>query len=199
MVEDGALVLDVFVKSVPDIFILDIMFPNRDEYSIAREIRKLKPAVPLIFLAAKTQTADLLKGFELGGNDYNRKPFSLKELVVRVYNLLQLATKSKAAGKKEIIIGKYRFTPHRQELWIKETSSRLSSRELVLVEMLDQYRNTILLRKDILPWLWGDISIFISRNLDVYITRLRKYFSEDDTVNIIKVKGIGYLFTSDSL
>ena len=199
MVEDGALVLEVFEKSVPDICILDIMLPNKDGYSIARDIRKIRPGIPLIFLTAKIQTEDLLKGFESGGNDYIRKPFSMEELIVRINNLLQLITRIKVAGKKEIIIGRYRFLPHRHELWFGEKVVNLSSRESALLEILDQHRNSTLLRKDILLKLWGDDSIFNSRNLDVYITKLRKYFSEDDAVKIITVKGIGYLFTCDSL
>ena len=107
MITDGKLVLAAFEETKPDICVLDIMLPNKDGYSIARSIRQVNPAVPIIFVTAKTQTEDLIKGFEVGGNDYVRKPFSMEELIVRVNNLLQLTQKLSASPKESIAIGKF--------------------------------------------------------------------------------------------
>ena len=194
LAEDGTTALELYKQSNPDICILDIMLPNKDGYHLARDIRANKPQVPIIFLTAKTQTGDVVKGFESGGNDYIRKPFSMEELIARVNNLLALTNNKRDSKKEEIIIGHYRFLPHRFELWHQAELRKLSARESFLLEMLYQSRNTTLYRKDILMKLWGDDSIFNSRNLDVYITRLRKYLAKDKSIVIATVKGTGYRF-----
>ncbi len=197
--ENGRAALASFKLSDPDICVLDIMLPDKDGYSLAWEIRNLNPQVPIIFLTAKTQTADLLKGFESGGNDYIRKPFSMEELIARVKNLLELTNNGHKSKPDEIIIGNYRFYPRRFELWQDQEPRKLSARESGLLEMLWQSRNTAILRKDILLKLWGDDTLFNSRNLDVYVTRLRKYLSQDPSVRITTIKGTGYLFVCDSI
>ena len=89
MESDGAKVLDSFKRNSPEICVLDVMLPNKDGFEIADEIRELDQNVPIIFLTAKTQTEDVVKGFSLGGNDYIRKPFSMEELIVRIQNLVR--------------------------------------------------------------------------------------------------------------
>lgn len=195
MVNDGKDAVTVFAQSKPHICVLDVMLPSKDGYSIAREIRNLSPQMPIIFVTAKIQTEDLIKGFESGGNDYIRKPFSMEELIVRVNNLLQLSNQVKPEGAQEtILIGQYEFVPHRYELRIKDGVKKLSHRESTLLQVLIENRNATVLRKDILIKLWGDDSFFNSRNLDVYITKLRDYLKEDATIKIITIKGIGYHF-----
>ena len=105
MVTDGKEVMAVFANSKPDIAVLDIMLPHKDGYTLAKEIRQLNATIPIIFVTAKTLTDDLIKGFEVGGNDYLRKPFSMEELIVRINNLLQLTQKQTNAPKEEIMIG----------------------------------------------------------------------------------------------
>jgi DNA-binding response OmpR family regulator len=195
--ENGFGALDICKNTHPDICILDVMLPDLDGYKLAMEIRILKPEIPIIFLTAKIQTSDVTRGFESGGNDYIRKPFSMEELIVRINNLLELTNNKRNTTKREILIGSYRFLPNRFELWHNDESQKLSARESALMEMLCESRNSTLYRKDILMKLWGDDSIFNSRNLDVYITRLRKYFTKDQSIKIVTVKGIGYLFMSD--
>jgi DNA-binding response OmpR family regulator len=195
MVTDGKDVLDAFRKIQPDICVLDIMLPTRDGYTLAGEIRTLKPDVPLIFVTAKTKTEDVLKGFESGGNDYLRKPFSMEELIARMNNLLQLVQQKKHAHADLIGIGRYEFDPLRYELRLGDTVRKLSHREATLLKLLSENRNVIAYRKDILLQLWGDDSFFNSRNLDVYITRLRSYLKDDPSIEIITVKGIGYHFS----
>lgn len=193
MVNDGKLVLPAFHEVQPDICVLDIMLPNRDGYSIAHDIRKENASVPIIFVTAKTQTEDLLKGFDVGGNDYLRKPFSMEELIVRVNNLLQL-TRKNSSGKETVRLGAFEFVPQRYELRLRGNARKLSAREAMLLQLLAENQNATVSRKDLLMKVWGDDSFFNSRNMDVYITKLRDYLREDPTVQIITIKGVGYHF-----
>lgn len=194
MVADGKLVLSVFEEFKPDICVLDIMLPNKDGYSIAQSIRQSNGSIPIIFVTAKTQTEDLLKGFEVGGNDYLRKPFSMEELIARVNNLLQLTHKLTSTSKELFKIGTFEFVPQRYELRKNGTARKLSHREAMLLHILAENQNMNIDRKTILMRVWGDDSFFNSRNLDVYITKLRDYLREDPAIEIITIKGVGYHF-----
>lgn len=194
---DGAKVLPLFKTSKPDICILDIMLPNKDGFAIADEIRELDEEVPVIFLTAKTQTEDVVKGFSLGGNDYIRKPFSMEELIVRMQHLLR----NRQEGVQKInggtvTMGKYTFQLSRQILGNGKEERKLSYRESELLKLLYEHRDKIIDRKDILNLLWGNDSFFNSRNLDVYITKLRSYLKDDPSLEIITIKGIGYRFVT---
>jgi DNA-binding response OmpR family regulator len=195
MVTDGRDAVNTFLKSKPDICVLDIMLPVRDGYSIAKDMRQLNASIPIIFVTAKNQTDDVIKGFESGGNDYIRKPFSMEELIIRINNLLKLSSHRNHKASENISIGKYEFSPLRFELKLGESIRKLSHRESTLLQMLCETRNATLRRKDILLKLWGDDSFFNSRNLDVYIKKLRDYLKGDSSVEIITIKGIGYQFT----
>jgi DNA-binding response OmpR family regulator len=197
MESDGAKVLEVFKKSNPDICVLDVMLPNKDGFTIADEIRELNETVPIIFLTAKTQTEDVVKGFSLGGNDYVRKPFSMEELIVRIQSLLR--NKSEGTTKvtgDTVSFGKYTFQLNRQVLTHGKEERKLSYRESELLKLLYENRSTVIDRKDILNLLWGNDSFFNSRNLDVYITKLRSYLKDDPSLEIITIKGIGYRFVT---
>lgn len=197
MESDGAKATDVFKKMKPNICVLDIMLPNKDGFTIADEIRELDEEVPIIFLTAKTQTEDVVKGFSLGGNDYIRKPFSMEELIVRVQNALRIKTEdSKKITGDSFTIGKYNFQVNRQVLTSGKEDRKLSYRESELLKLLYENRDRIIGRKDILNLLWGNDSFFNSRNLDVYITKLRSYLKEDPLLEIITIKGIGYRFVT---
>lgn len=196
MVTDGQQALSVFERDRPDICVLDVMLPSKDGYAIAKEIKQVNPDVPIIFVTAKNQTEDVLKGFEVGGNDYLRKPFSMEELIVRVTNLLSLSQKSGKALPENIALGKFEFSPLRYELKNGDSVKKLSHREASLLQMLTENRNATVQRKDILMKLWGDDSFFNSRNLDVYITKLRDYLKDDPSIEIITIKGIGYHFVT---
>src|SRR3954468_1220557 len=194
MVSDGKDALSRFHQSKPSICVLDVMLPNKDGYSIAQEIRKVDADIPIIYVTAKTQTEDLIKGFEFGGNDYLRKPFSMEELIVRVNNLLRMSKNSPIAVSESVSIGKLEFLPNRYELKSGQVVRKLSHREAVLLQILAESKNAIVNRKDILMRVWGDDSFFNSRNLDVYVTKLREYLKEDPTVEIVTIKGVGYRF-----
>lgn len=198
MESDGAKAMAAFKKTQPDICVLDVMLPNKDGFAIADEIRAINEDIPIIFLTAKTQTEDVVKGFTLGGNDYIRKPFSMEELIVRVQNLLR--TKSdqpKKINTDSVKVGKYTFQLNRQVLSDTKEDRKLSFRESELLRLLYENRDKIIDRKDILNLLWGNDSFFNSRNLDVYITKLRSYIKDDPSLEIITIKGIGYRFVTN--
>ena len=195
-ISDGAHAQKAFKDYNPEICVLDIMLPNYNGYEIAEQIRKINNTIPIIFLTAKSQTEDLVQGFQSGGNDYIKKPFSMEELLVRIDNLLQLA-KGKRKEKTpsgEIVIGTYLFYPIRQQLILKDQIKTLSHKESMILELLTQHINGSIERKDILLKVWSDDSYFNSRNLDVYIRKLRKYLAQDSSVEIVTLKGIGYSF-----
>jgi len=196
METNGAAVLDTFKEEQPDICVLDIMMPNRNGYEVAEDIRAVNNDVPIIFLTAKTQTEDLVKGFKTGANDYIRKPFSMEELIVRMENALRVKKdNSPALLTSEIItIGKYTFYLNRQVLVYQTEERKLSYRESELLKYIYQSRNSIIDRRDILQVIWGNDSFFNSRNLDVYITKLRSYLKADDNIEILTIKGVGYRF-----
>ena len=201
MIDDGAQVMAAFESFVPDICLLDVMLPNRNGYELGEDIRQHFPTLPIIFLTAKTQTEDVLKGFTSGGNDYIRKPFSMEELIARIHNLLNLSGQNPGEIVSEqngvIHLGKYEFDLRKYELRFQAQIRKLSHREAELLKILADHRNFTVERKEIMLQIWGDDSFFNSRNLDVYITRLRDYLREDERVQIITLKGVGYQFIVD--
>lgn len=199
MVADGKQVMSVFDKFNPDICVLDVMLPNQDGFSLAQTIRKQNPHLPILFLTAKTQTEDVLKGFESGGNDYLKKPFSLEELMARVNNLLQITSRRANPFNGTIQIGKYELNPEKYELKLGTQTRKLSAREVEICKIFAENQNIIIQRKEILLRVWNDDSFFNSRNLDVYITRLREYLKEDAGIEIVSIKGVGYHFLVGNL
>ncbi len=198
LISDGAQAFDAYLDFEPHICVLDVMLPFKDGFSLAKEIKEKDPGMPIIFLTAKVQTEDLLKGFASGGNDYLRKPFSMEELIVRINNLLKITSQGSQpappAGPRKLALGKFAFLPELQELHLDDQIKKLSQRETRLLELLTADMNRPVLRKDILLDVWGDDSFYNSRNLDVYISKLRDYFSEDPSIEIVTKKGVGYHF-----
>ena len=194
---DGGKAIKKFEESQPDICLLDIMLPNKDGFDIADGIRDLNADVPIIFLTAKSAVNDVVNGFKIGGNDYIRKPFSMEELIVRIENVLKGAV-PQAPVSDEYQIGEYSFNNKRQTLNHPKEQRKLSYRESELLRTLYENKTTIVERKDILNLLWGSDSFFNSRNLDVYITKLRNYLKLDPSIEIITVKGVGYRFVMNN-
>ncbi|HFC00334.1 MAG TPA: response regulator transcription factor [Phaeodactylibacter sp.] len=202
MLPDGRGVRAAAESFQPQICVLDVMLPHKDGFTLGKELRQLYPHLPIIFLTAKNQTKDILKGVESGGNDYVKKPFSMEELIVRINNLLHLSQpnstekniSSTQKSSTSIPLGRYVFYPKKFELHLDNHIQKLSHREAQLFQILCNNKNTSVKRKDILLEVWQDDSIYNSRNLDVYITKLRNYLKQDDHLQIITLKGVGYHF-----
>lgn len=199
LVRDGRFVEQEFLKFQPHLCILDVMLPNKDGFEIGKMIKEHEPKMPIIYLTAKDQTQDVLQGFKIGANDYIRKPCSLEELIVRIENLLAL-TKNKPQEitpiQYQMTIGDFTFYTHKYSMQYKDGSSvELSHREVELLKLFAQNINQTIQRQDILDTVWGDDSFFNSRNLDVYINKLRGYFKKDKNIKIITLRGVGYHFS----
>jgi DNA-binding response OmpR family regulator len=198
METDGADVLRSFEDEQPDICILDVMLPHRSGFEIAEDIRKINDDIPILFLTAKTLTEDLVHGFKIGGNDYIKKPFSMEELIVRVENALRVRKEDPITVLGETIqIGKYYFHINKQILRFGTIDKKLSYRETELLKYLYINSNAIIDRRELLNHIWGNDSFFNSRNLDVYITKIRSYLKEDSNLEIITIKGVGYRFVRE--
>ena len=190
LANNGEEACKIYHLEKPDILVLDVMMPKKDGFTLAKEIRQLNSQIPIIFLTAKSQTKDVLKGFEQGGNDYLKKPFSMEELIVRMNSLLN-RNKLKT-NNKEIKIGNYLFNNTKQTLNIEETTILLTHRESELLYNLYEKKNEILDRTFILKKLWGNDDFFNARSMDVFITKLRKKLKKDSTIQIVNIRGFGY-------
>ena len=174
----------------PEILVLDVMMPFKDGFTLAKEIREENKQIPIIFLTAKSQTKDVLEGFNHGGNDYLKKPFSMEELIVRIHSLLD--RNKQKQEQTQIKIGKYVFNHTKQLLVIKEQQTLLTNRESELLFILNQHKNSISERAYILNKLWGNDDFSNARSMDVFITKLRKKLQQDKNVQILNVRGYGY-------
>ena len=188
---DGQAGLDLFRQHAPDLLVVDVMMPVLDGFSLAEQIRRQGSAVPIIFLTARSQPADVVRGFELGGNDYVKKPFSIEELVARINARLQPMVPF-PTPPAIVAIGQYEFYYPHQRLHRQGHTQTLTNREAEVLQQLYVQRNQVLGRSEVLQALWGDDTFFNGRSLDVYITRLRRYFRGDTQVQIVNVRGIGY-------
>ncbi|MGV6830771.1 MAG: response regulator transcription factor [bacterium] len=188
---DGNEALQSYKNTKPDILVLDVMMPKKDGFTLAKEIRMEDEETPILFLTAKSQTQDVVEGFTIGGNDYLKKPFSIEELIVRIKNLIQRTTLQR---KSEIIkFGTYTFDFPKQTLQYKdEKAEQLTHRESHLLYHLIKNRNQVLDRSLILNKLWGNDDFFSARSMDVFITKLRKKLKQDESIQIINVRGFGY-------
>ncbi|WP_196885664.1 response regulator transcription factor [Aureivirga sp. CE67] len=185
---DGEEALRKFKTEKPEILVLDIMMPLKDGFTLATEIRNLDEQIPIIFLTSKSQTADVVKGFTIGGNDYLKKPFSMEELIVRIHAQLRKNTQKKETSK----LGKFDFDYKKQLLKFEEEEIPLTHRESELLYHLLLQRNEILERSEILNKLWGTDDFFTTRSMDVFISKLRKKLKKDPAIQIINVRGFGY-------
>ncbi len=187
---NGEEALEIYTTKHPEVLVLDVMMPKKDGFTLAKEIREQNPTIPIIFLTAKSQTKDVLEGFQHGGNDYLKKPFSMEELIVRVHSLLDRVNLKKSFDK--IIIGNFIFNYEKQKLYFNDQADLLTHRESELLFYLTEKRNKILDRTFILNKLWGNDDFFNARSMDVFISKLRKKLKKDTSVEIINVRGFGY-------
>ena len=190
-VDDGKYAVEHFRKGVFDICILDVMLPHVDGFTIATEIRKMNPAVPVIFLTAKKLKEDVLKGYGAGGDDYVTKPFDTDILLAKIRAIIQ--RRDLKGGTKDIYeIGRFIFNSRLRTLNFGEQEVKLSPKESQLLEMLANNPNSLISREMALKKIWGSDDYFTARSMDVYVTKLRKYLSEDPNLIIKNIHGAGF-------
>jgi DNA-binding response OmpR family regulator len=178
------------------ICIFDVMMPKKDGFSLAKDVRKINKEVPILFLSAKSETEDKIQGFEAGCDDYLTKPFSTEELIFRVKALLKRVNidLDETKGGSVFSVGKYIFNFDNYSLDFGGNEKKLTKKEAEILNMFCKHRNQVLPRELVLNAVWGQDDYFVGRSLDVFVTKLRKYLSEDDRVVITNVHGIGFKF-----
>lgn len=189
--ENGEVGLQKFYSISPDIIIVDVMMPRVDGFEMVQLIRKSDGNVPILMLSARSAVNDVVKGFEIGCNDYLKKPFGMNELIVRVKALLKRGQLSKQLSVV-FEIGRYKFDSITQTLYFLDQTQPLSNRESEILKSLCENRNHVIYTKNILLGLWGDDSIYNTKSLHVFITKLRKRLSMDSDIKILNVRSIGY-------
>jgi two-component system OmpR family response regulator len=193
--ENGVAGLEMFKNGKFDICILDVMMPLKDGFTLAEEIRQLNEFVPVIFLTAKSMKEDKIKGFKLGGDDYITKPFSTEELKFRIEAILKRTRYSLLDGEKETIykIGQFTFDYSNQLLKKPSGEQRLTRKEAEVLRLLCINQNKILRREIALKMIWGEDDYFMGRSMDVYITKLRKFLSDEPSVKITNIHRTGFM------
>ena len=190
-VDDGKYAIDHFRKGLYNICILDIMLPHVDGFTIANEIRKINTEVPIIFLTAKKLKEDVLKGYGVGGDDYVTKPFDTDILLAKINAIL--ARRDFQSGAKDVFeIGKFVFDSKLRTLTLGDDVKKLSPKEAQLLELLAINPNELISREKALKKIWGSDDYFTARSMDVYITKLRKFLSDDPDLNIKNIHGAGF-------
>lgn len=192
---DGEEGLRLFFDLHPDVLVADVMMPRMDGFEMVRRIRQTDRHTPVLFLTARSAVNDVVEGFELGANDYLKKPFGMQELIVRIKALMGRAcTYTPSAESEQILyeIGRYQLDTRRQLLLHEGTEQELSHREAEILRRLCQNRNSVVNMRDILLDLWGDDSFFNQRSLHVFITKLRHKLAKDEHIRIINVRSVGY-------
>jgi DNA-binding response OmpR family regulator len=172
--------------------IFDVMMPKKDGFTLAREIRTMNQDVPILFLTAKAMTEDKITGFNAGGDDYLTKPFSFDELSVRVKALLKRVNIQDEPQQKLVQIGSYTFDTENFTLKHPEFEKTLTKKEAMVLKILCKFKNSVVPRENILTAVWGQDDYFAGRSMDVFITKLRKYFLMDTKIAISNIHGIGF-------
>ena len=194
LAKNGRQAYDLFndPKNDFEFIILDVMMPEMDGFTLAKEVRELDKNIPILFLTAKAMSDDKLKGFELGADDYLTKPFSMEELLARMKAILnRTQIKSKNVGQK-VKVGTILYEPEIRILHLSDGPKKLTTKENLLLRLLVKNQNELLDRQAALRAVWGDDNYFNGRSMDVYIAKLRKLLKEDSNIEIMNVHGIGF-------
>ncbi|MBK7225924.1 MAG: response regulator transcription factor [Saprospiraceae bacterium] len=192
---DGAKTIEAYRGSKFDLCILDVMLPEVDGFGVAEAIRKVDQQIPILFLTAKSLKEDRIHGLKIGGDDYLTKPFSIEELILKIEIFLRRSKVFEAPSQEaELSIGRYQYMPMEYQLVLDGDARILTQRESELLGFLLKNKNRVIKRSMILETLWGEDDYFMGRSLDVFISRLRKYLSEDPAIKIDNIHGIGFKF-----
>jgi len=191
LVDDGKVAVDTFRRGVYDLCILDVMLPHVDGFTIASEIRSMNPVIPIVFLTAKKLKEDLLRGYGVGADDYITKPFDTEILLLKIRAII--SRRDIQDGSRDIFeIGKYIYNARLRTLSIAGHERQLSPKEGQLLEMLALAPNALLSREAALKKIWGTDDYFTARSMDVYVTKLRKYLSDDPQIVLKNIHGSGF-------
>lgn len=190
---DGVDALKRFNEQTYHLCIFDVMMPKKDGFTLARDIRNINNEIPILFLTAKSMTEDKVEGFNAGGDDYLTKPFSVEELLLRIKSLLKRVNiRTETPEEKIIQIGNFSFDTENLTLTIQSEVKSLTKKEAQILKLLYKFKNQVMPREVILNTVWGQDDYFMGRSLDVFITKLRKYLKEDESIHISNIHGVGF-------
>jgi DNA-binding response OmpR family regulator len=181
-----------FISLDPKLVIMDIMMPGSDGFSAVKKIRLVNKDVPIIMLTAKPLTEDLVKAFDLGCNDFVRKPFAMEELIARIKSLAKVSGNAAGDAQKIYRLGSFSLNASTQELANDSKRFQLTYKEVELLKRLCEAKSTVVDRQDLLMELWGSDNVFNNKTMNVYISRLRNYLDSDKSVEILTIRGFGY-------
>lgn len=191
-VADGNSGLQTFKDADFELCVLDVMLPGMNGFELGKEIRKIDPEIPIIFLTAKSQKENKLEGLRLGADDYITKPFSIEELILKIKIFLKRKHITNVSSNDIIKLGIYTYDHKNLSLNLNGASKNLTQKEGDLLNLLVKHKNNILKRSVILENLWGQDDYFLGRSMDVFISRLRKYLKEDEGIKIENIHGVGF-------
>ena len=189
---NGDVGYDKFTALDPKIVVIDIMMPGSDGYSAVKRIRAVNREVPIIMLTAKPLTEDLIKAFDLGCNDFIRKPFVMEELIARIRSFARVSGSGTRSTNSMYKLGSFTFNPSTHELTNDANRFQLSYKEVELLRRLCESKSSVVDRQLLLMELWGSDNVFNSKTMNVYINRLRNYLDSDKSIEILTIRGYGY-------
>ena len=194
--KNGEEALQLFKNNAFDICIFDVMMPIIDGFSLAEKINTINLDIPFLFLTARNRNEDKIKGLKLGADDYIFKPFEADELVLRIINILKRSDTGivNTNVSRQLVMGNCSFDINRLELKTKNRTQQLTEKESALLVFLYNHKNQLLKREQILQAVWGNNDFFSGRSMDVYISKLRKYFAEEAAISIESIRNIGLEF-----
>jgi len=192
LARNGKEAYNLFLHSKFSFCILDVMMPEMDGFELAKEIREVDKVIPILFLTAKGQKDDKLKGFDVGADDYITKPFSMEELLARMTAVLKRIQHKNVDVNNQLMVGEIKYEPELRLLHLKKGLKKLTTKENDLLNLLVKNQNIILDRQATLRAVWGDDNYFNGRSMDVYIAKLRKMLSEDEKIEIMNIHGKGF-------
>ena len=181
-----------FISLEPKLVIMDIMMPGSDGFSAVKKIRSVNKDVPIIMLTAKPLTEDLVKAFDLGCNDFVRKPFMMEELIARIKSFAKVPGNAVSAAQNIYRLGSFSLNASTHELTNDSKRFQLTYKEVELLKRLCEAKSTVVDRQDLLMELWGSDNVFNNKTMNVYINRLRNYLNSDKSVEILTIRGFGY-------
>lgn len=191
LAQNGKIAFEKFNNGSFQFCILDVMMPEMDGITLAKEIREIDKKIPILFLTAKSMKEDKLEGFSAGADDYLTKPFAMEELLARITAILR-RTGEDAKPEDSYSIGNIKYEPEIRLLHLNEETKKLTTKENQLLHLLVKNQNEILDRQATLRAIWGDDNYFNGRSMDVYIAKLRKLLREDESIEILNVHGKGF-------
>ena len=192
LVQNGKIAFEKFNSGSYNFCIFDVMMPEMDGFTLAKEIREIDKKIPILFLTAKSMKEDKLEGFSIGADDYLTKPFAMEELLARITAILRRTESTEETVEEDKYIGKFRYEPELRLLHLNEDVKKLTTKENQLLNLLFKNKNEILDRQATLRAIWGDDNYFNGRSMDVYIAKLRKALKEDESIEIMNVHGKGF-------